>query len=133
MGDEESSRRIRDNVMGELKKMFRPEFLNRVDDTIVFRQLNEEDIRLIARRMIASLDRRVNDLELTLTVSDEAVAELARAGFDPVYGARPLRRAIQSRIEDPLAEKLLEGEFRAGDMVAVDFCNGELVFQKTEP
>ena len=133
VGDEESSRRIRDNVMGELKKMFRPEFLNRVDDTIVFRQLTEEDIRLIARRMIASLDRRVNDLELTLTVSDEAVAELARAGFDPVYGARPLRRAIQSRIEDPLAEKLLEGEFRAGDTVAVDFCNGELVFQKTEP
>ncbi|MBR2406870.1 MAG: ATP-dependent Clp protease ATP-binding subunit [Clostridia bacterium] len=133
VGDEESSRRIRENVMGELKKTFRPEFLNRVDDTIVFRQLTEEDIRSIARRMLGSLDRRVRDLEITLTVSDEAVAELARVGFDPVYGARPLRRAIQSRIEDPLAEKLLEGEFRAGDCVNVVLTDGRLTFEKTEP
>ncbi len=132
-GDEESSRRIRENVMGELKKTFRPEFLNRVDDIIVFRQLGEEDIRQIARRMLGSLDRRVQDLEIALAVTDEAVAELARVGFDPVYGARPLRRAIQSRIEDPLAEKLLEGEFRAGDGVTVSLDGGTLVFRKNEP
>ncbi len=133
VGDEESSRRIRENVMSELKKTFRPEFLNRVDDTIVFRQLTEEDICQIAHRMLGSLDRRVRDLEITLTVTDEAVAELARVGFDPVYGARPLRRAIQSRIEDPLAEKLLEGAFRAGDTVTVTVQEGQLVFQANEP
>ena len=132
VGDEESSRRIRENVMSELKKTFRPEFLNRVDDTIVFRQLTEEDIRCIARRMLSSLDRRVKELEITLTVSDEAVAELARAGFDPVYGARPLRRAIQARVEDPLAEKLLEGQFKAGDTVNVTLSDGQLIFEKTE-
>ena len=130
VGDAESSRRIRENVMGELKKTFRPEFLNRVDDIIVFRQLTQDDIQNIARRMLASLDRRVGDLEIKLTITDEAVQELARAGFDPVYGARPLRRAIQSRIEDPLAEKLLEGLFRTGDTVTVDYKDGEMVFEK---
>ncbi len=133
VGDEESSRRIRDNVMGELKKTFRPEFLNRVDDTIVFRQLTEEDIRSIAGRMLKSLDRRVSDLEISLEVTDEAIAELARVGFDPVYGARPLRRAIQSRVEDLLAEKLLEGEFRAGDTVVVSAENGEMTFTAKRP
>ncbi len=132
-GDEASSRRIRENVMGELKKAFRPEFLNRVDDIIVFRQLTQEDICQIARRMLGSLDRRVRDLEMTLTVTDEAVDELARAGFDPVYGARPLRRAIQSRIEDPLAEKLLEGAYHAGDTVTVTVRDGELVFENAAP
>ena len=130
VGDAESNRRIRDNVMSELKKTFRPEFLNRVDDTIVFRQLTEEDIRAIARRMLKSLDRRVEDLDITLTVTDEVVAELARVGFDPVYGARPLRRAIQSRIEDALAEKLLEGAFRAGDRVTVTLLDGEMHFER---
>ena len=133
VGDEESSRRIRENVMGELKKTFRPEFLNRVDDTIVFRQLTEEDIRRIAERMIASLDHRVRDLEITLTVTDEAIAELAKIGFDPVYGARPLRRAIQSRIEDPLAEKLLEGVFHAGDAVTVTAEDGQMIFGTNQP
>ncbi len=127
---EENNRRIRENVMSELKKTFRPEFLNRVDDTIVFRQLTEEDIRAIARRMLTSLDRRVADLEITLTVTDDVVAELARVGFDAVYGARPLRRAIQSRIEDALAEKLLEGAFRAGDHVTVSLVEGELQFTR---
>ncbi len=130
VGDTESSRRTRENVMGELKKTFRPEFLNRVDDIIVFRQLTQTDIQSIARRMLSSLDRRVGDLDIKLTVTDEAVTELARAGFDPVYGARPLRRAIQSRVEDPLAEKLLEGVFRTGDTVAVDFKDGEMTFEK---
>ncbi len=127
-GDEENHDRIRDNVMGELKRTFRPEFLNRVDDTIVFRQLTQEDIRNIARRMLSSLDKRVRGLDMTLQVTDAAVNQIAEAGFDPVYGARPLRRAIQSHIEDPLAEKLLEGSFRAGDTITVDHADGAYQF-----
>ncbi len=127
---EETERRNRENVLSELKKTFRPEFLNRVDDIIVFHQLTQEDIKQIARRMLSSLSRRVQGLEITLTVSDEAVEELAKVGFDPVYGARPLRRAIQSRVEDPLAEKLLEGLFSAGDMVNVTLEDGQFVFSK---
>ncbi len=126
---EETNRRNRENVLNELKKTFRPEFLNRVDDTIVFHQLTEENIRDIARRMISSLDRRVRELEISLTVTDEAIAELAKVGFDPVYGARPLRRAIQSQVEDLLAEKLLEGEFKAGQTVTVTAENGTFVFK----
>jgi ATP-dependent Clp protease ATP-binding subunit ClpC len=127
---EESDRRIRENVMSELKKTFRPEFLNRVDDIIVFKQLTQGDIENIARRMLSSLDKRVGDLEMKLTVTDSAVEQLAKAGFDPVYGARPLRRAIQAKIEDPLAEKLLDGHFRAGDTLTVDYTEGEFVFSK---
>ena len=126
----ENDRRIRENVMSELKKAFRPEFLNRVDDMIVFKQLNRTDIENIARRMLTSLDKRVNDLEMQLQVTDSANEKLAEAGFDPVYGARPLRRAIQSKVEDPLAEKLLEGIFRAGDTVTVDYTDGEFRFSK---
>ncbi len=125
---EEADRRNREKVMGELKKTFRPEFLNRVDDIIVFHQLTEEDIRRIAGRMLSSLNKRVNDLDITLAVSDEAVAELAKVGFDPIYGARPLRRAIQSKIEDPLAEKLLEGQFKAGESVRVTMEGDQFVF-----
>ena len=115
-----SQRQIRDDVMAELKKAFRPEFLNRVDDIIVFQQLSEEDIRNIARRMLGSLDKRLKDMEMQIHISDEAVREIAKEGFDPVYGARPLRRAIQSKIEDPLAEQMLEGKFQAGDTICVD-------------
>ena len=127
---DENNRRIRDNVMGELKKTFRPEFLNRVDDIIVFKQLTQSDIESIAARMLSSLNKRVADLDMTLSVTDAAVKELARAGFDPVYGARPLRRAIQSKIEDALAEKLLDAQFAAGDTLTVDFVDGEFVFSK---
>ncbi len=129
VGDE-NDRRIRDNVMGELKKAFRPEFLNRVDDIIVFKQLTQTDIENIARRMLSSLNKRVEDLEMTLTVTDAAVTELAKAGFDPVYGARPLRRAIQSKVEDPLAEKLLDGQFCSGDTITVNITDGAFVFSK---
>ncbi|HIZ20266.1 MAG TPA: ATP-dependent Clp protease ATP-binding subunit, partial [Firmicutes bacterium] len=125
-------KRIRDNVLGELKKTFRPEFLNRVDDIIVFKQLTEPDIREIARRMLKSLDKRLEDMDMQITVTDAAVAEIAKVGFDPVYGARPLRRAIQSKIEDALAEKLLEGGFKAGDTIRVDAVDGEFTFEKAD-
>ncbi len=130
--DDAGQRRIRDDVMGELKKTFRPEFLNRVDDIIVFRQLTKEDIHEIARRMLTSLDKRLKDMDITVQVTDAAVEAIAAEGFDPVYGARPLRRAIQSRIEDPLAEKLLEGAFQAGDSVTVDYAEGGFRFDKPD-
>ena len=83
--------------------------------------------------MLASLSKRVRELDFEMEFTDEAVAEIGKAGFDPVYGARPLRRAIQSRIEDPLAEKLLEGVFRAGDAVTVTAENGQMVFGTNQP
>lgn len=128
--DASDQRRIKDDVMGELKRAFRPEFLNRVDDIIVFQQLTQPDIEEIARRMLRSLDKRLTDMELHSSVSDAAVAEIAKEGFDPVYGARPLRRAIQSRIEDPLAEQLLEGKFRAGDTIVIDVQDSSFTFDK---
>ena len=100
-----------------------------MDDIIVFQQLSEEDIRRIARRMLRSLDKRLEDMGMTLEVSDDAVGELAKEGFDPVYGARPLRRAIQSKIEDVLAEQLLEGKFRSGDTVRVDVKDNAFTFE----
>ncbi len=126
-----SQRLIHDDVMAELKKAFRPEFLNRVDDIIVFQQLGEEDIQNIARRMLSSLDKRLKEMDMRIQVSEAAVREIAKEGFDPVYGARPLRRAIQSRIEDPLADQLLAGKFQAGDVIAVDAGQqGGFVFDK---
>jgi len=117
------------DVLDELKKEFRPEFLNRVDDIIVFTQLSEADIAAVARRMLRSLDERLESMEMHLEVSDGAVAAVATAGFDPVYGARPLRRAIQAQIEDELAEKLLEGKYKTGDTVRVGARDGKIVFE----
>lgn len=125
--------RIRENVMGELKRAFRPEFLNRVDDIIVFRQLTQADIQEIARRMMRQLDKRLADMDMKLEVRPAAVEEIAKEGFDPVYGARPLRRAIQTKIEDALAEQLLEGRFQAGDTIAVDCENGIFTFTTAAP
>lgn len=113
-GETMSDKKIREAVMGELKNVFRPEFLNRVDDIIVFKQLNRDDINEIAKRNLEALSRRVKGLDFELEFSDEAVKEIGGAGFDPVYGARPLKRAIQSRIEDKLSEELLEGKISTG-------------------
>ena len=121
-------RAIRDKVMDELKQAFRPEFLNRVDDIIVFRQLNQADIANIARRMITSLDKRLRDMDMGCEISDAAIEKIAQAGFDAVYGARPLRRAIQSQLEDALAEKMLEGLFKAGDTVCIDVKDNNFTF-----
>ncbi|MBE6757341.1 MAG: ATP-dependent Clp protease ATP-binding subunit [Ruminococcaceae bacterium] len=127
-----TARQIRENVMKELKEVFRPEFLNRVDDTIVFHQLTREDIMEIARRMLRSLEDRLSNMEMRLQVSNDVIEAVADAGFDPVYGARPLRRAIQSKIEDPLAEHLLEGDFKAGDTVQVGVKDNGFTFEKQE-
>ncbi len=112
---EHQFRQAKEAVLGELRQTFRPEFLNRIDDIIVFRALTEEDIREVARRMLHTVSARMEAMGVHLDASDEAVAELAREGFDPKYGARPLRRAIQSKVEDAVAERLLDGTLKSGD------------------
>lgn len=124
--------KIKSDVMGELKKYFKPEFLNRVDDIIVFHQLTRENIAEITKRMLSSLSDRVSGMEMSIEFTEKAVELVAKAGFDPVYGARPLRRAIQSRIEDALSEKLLEGEFRVGDKIICDAEDDKITFKKAE-
>ena len=101
--------KIKEKVMGELKRCFKPEFINRVDDIIVFHQLTQDNIEEIAKRMLAALCARVKSLGIELKFDDEVVRKIAKAGFDPVYGARPLRRAVRSQIEDRLSEKMLDG------------------------
>ncbi len=130
-GGSMSDEKIRDAVMSELKNAFRPEFLNRVDDIIVFRKLQKDDIAEIAKRMLANLAERVATLEIKIEFDDEAVSKIADAGFDPVYGARPLRRAIQSKIEDKLSEEMLEGRINSGDSCVCRFKDNEFVFEKT--
>ncbi len=122
---------IRESVMGELKHAFRPEFLNRIDDIIVFSQLRKEDIRQIALRLTEQVTKRLSEMGITLTLSDEALDLLADKGFDVAYGARPLRRAIQTMVEDTLAEKMLSGDFAKGDSVLVTVNDGKLEFAKS--
>ena len=112
--------RMKSKVQEELKHHFRPEFLNRVDDTIVFHQLTEDEIVTIVDLMIAKVDERLKDRDMGLELRPTAKALLAQRGYDPVFGARPLRRTIQRSIEDNLSEKILFGELRAGQIVIVD-------------
>ncbi len=121
---------IRSNVMGELRRAFRPEFLNRIDDIIVFHPLVEEDIQKIASMMLATLSARLLQNEINATFTDATVKALAKEGFDPVYGARPLRRAIQSKLEDLFAEEMLDGKIASGDSVVVDYKDGRFVIEK---
>ncbi|MDR2000946.1 MAG: ATP-dependent chaperone ClpB, partial [Zoogloeaceae bacterium] len=106
-------------VMGEVKTHFRPEFINRIDEIVVFHALDEKHIAAIARIQLGYLEKRLARLEMKLTVDEAAIAEVAQAGFDPVFGARPLKRAIQERIENPLARSILEGKFAAKDTIRV--------------
>jgi ATP-dependent Clp protease ATP-binding subunit ClpB len=117
-------------VMGEVKTHFRPEFVNRIDEIVVFHALDEANIAQIARVQLKYLEQRIEAMDMHLVVSDAAVAELAKAGFDPVYGARPLKRAIQQQIENPLSKELLEGRFAPKDTIRVDVKGGHLTFDK---
>ena len=119
---------IEELVMGDLKKTFKPEFLNRLDEIIVFNQLEEDDIKEIAKRMLKTLVKRLHDMEIDVEFTDDAINELAHSGFDKTYGARPLRREIQSKIEDKLSELILEEKIKAGDKCTVDFKEGEFKF-----
>ncbi|MCI8802142.1 MAG: ATP-dependent Clp protease ATP-binding subunit [Oscillibacter sp.] len=122
----------RETVMAELRQTFRPEFLNRIDDIIVFRSLTEADIREVARRMLSAVSARMETMGLHLNASDEAVAELAKAGFDPKYGARPLRRCIQNQVEDAVAEGMLDGTLKAGDTALLAVEDGRLRVRKDD-
>lgn len=124
--DSDENKNIEQLVMADLKQTFKPEFLNRVDDIVVFKQLEKDDIKEIARRMLKSLIKRVGKLGTDVTFTDEAVTAIADAGFDKVYGARPLRRAIQTKIEDRLSELILENKL--GEKCTVDFKDGEFTF-----
>lgn len=128
-GDKNDEVNIDEAVMTELKEAFRPEFLNRVDDIIVFKKLNREEIGEIARKMLYELNGRLQNLNITAEFSDEAVEKLAEKGFDPIYGARPLRRTIQSEIEDELSEKILDGSIKNGDTVLCSVEDGKFSFK----
>ncbi len=117
-------------VMGEVKMHFRPEFVNRIDEIVVFHALDEKNIAGIAKIQLKYLEKRMAKLDMTLEVSDEALALLAEAGFDPVFGARPLKRAIQERIENPLSRLILDGSFGPKDRVKVGAAKGQLSFDK---
>jgi len=111
-------------VMAEVKNYFRPEFINRIDEMVVFHALSEKNIQSIAKIQITYLEKRLAKLDMKLDIADAALAELAKAGFDPVFGARPLKRAIQEYIENPLAKQILEGKFAAGDTIKVTAAKG---------
>jgi len=116
-------------VMGEVKTYFRPEFINRIDEVVVFHALDEKNIKSIARIQLQYLEKRLAAMEMKLEVSEAAIAEIATAGFDPVYGARPLKRAIQSQLENPLSKLILEGRYAAKDTIKVDCKGGVMKFE----
>ena len=130
-GDESTDAKdVKSLVLGELKNVFRPEFLNRVDDIIVFNKLNKDEIKQIASKMLDTLAKRLENIEIKISFTDEAVSAISDKGFDDTYGARPLRRAIQSEIEDKLSEEILEGKIEKGTSVVCDYKDGEFVFGK---
>jgi ATP-dependent Clp protease ATP-binding subunit ClpB len=128
IGGEEGYTQIKAAVMGVVQAQFRPEFINRLDEIVVFRPLEQTQIRQIARIQTAGLAKRLAERQLRLVISDAALDLLGQAGFDPVYGARPLKRAIQQQLENPLARQILEGRYAAGETVTIDVQGGQLVF-----
>lgn len=126
---DDSFEKIKEDVLAELKQLFRPEMLNRIDDIIVFNRLSEDEIAQIADGMLHAVASRMLDMEITLTWTEEARKHLAKAGFDPVYGARPLRRAIQSQVEDLVAEEFLRGSIARGQAVTLDVQDDKLTLR----
>ena len=124
---------MKNKIMDELKRTFRPEFLNRIDEVIVFHPLAEEHLTEIVELMLTELSRRLADYEIRMEITGEAKKFLAKEGYDPNYGARPLRRVIQKRIEDEISEKMLRGMFTHQDTILIDMENDNLVFHKSEP
>ena len=129
-GDYDGMKKVVMDIVGQ---HFRPEFINRVDETVVFHPLGREQIRTIAKIQIEHLRQRLHDQDIAIELSEAALDKLGEAGFDPVYGARPLKRAIQQYLENPLAQQLLLGEYMAGDIIEVDVKDDELKFTKTQP
>jgi ATP-dependent Clp protease ATP-binding subunit ClpC len=120
----------RDRMMNALKKTFRPEFLNRIDDIIVFNRLAQKDIEVIASLMLEDVKRRIEALGITMEFHESVPAFLAKEGFDPTYGARPLRRAIVRTVEDVFSTEMLEGRIAVGDKILATEENGRIVFSK---
>ena len=127
---EKRFQQAKETVMAELRQTFRPEFLNRIDDSIVFRSLTEENIQEVARRMLKTVSARMESMGIHLDASEAAIVELAKEGYDPKYGARPLRRAIQSQVEDAVAEKMLDGTLREGDTAKLTVEDSKLCVSK---
>jgi ATP-dependent Clp protease ATP-binding subunit ClpB len=125
----EDTSAVREQVMGMVRAHFRPEFLNRVDEIIIFDRLSEEDLKKIVEIQLARLTKRLEQRKIVLKLSDAAKALIAREGYDPVYGARPLKRAIQKEILDPLSMQILEGKFREGQTIRVDAKANKLTFE----
>ncbi|MCX7063783.1 MAG: AAA family ATPase, partial [Proteobacteria bacterium] len=121
---------IKPTVLGVVAKHFRPEFLNRVDDVVVFHPLGREHMAAIAAIQLSGLRARLKDQELGLEFTEAAVQRLTEQGYDPVYGARPLKRAIQRSIENPLAGELLGGRFHPGDLVRIDVAHDAFTFER---
>ena len=126
--EKETAEEIKEAVMGELKNTFKPEFLNRIDDIIVFNRLNDADIKNIAKRMLKTLTKRLENMEIDITFADSTIDEISKEGFDPVYGARPLRRAIQSKLEDDISEKILDGSIAKGGKYICEFVDNKFTF-----
>jgi ATP-dependent Clp protease ATP-binding subunit ClpB len=128
----EDREKVHDQVMELVRANFRPEFLNRIDEIILFHGLTLEHLKQIVEIQLRHLKKRLAERKIILKISDAAKEHIAREGYDPVYGARPLKRAIQKDIQNPLAFKILEGQFKDGDTVAIDYSSseGDLVFQK---
>ena len=119
-------------VMAEVKANFRPEFVNRIDEIVVFQPLSDTQIADIARIQMKALESRLAKLEIHLDVQEPALKAVASAGFDPVYGARPLKRAIQQQIENPLAKEILAGRYAQGDTIVVGATGGEITFRRQD-
>ena len=130
---ERTFEQIREDVLGELKNAVRPEFLNRIDDIIVFNRLTEEEIAQIADGMLRQVAERMQDMQIVMDWTDAAKKHLAKAGFDPIYGARPLRRAVTNEVEDLVAEQSLEGRIKAGDHVTLDVADDRLTLAQQAP
>lgn len=133
LAGEERYEQMKAEVMTVVERHFRPEFINRVDDMIVFHPLEREQLQAIARIQVGILQDRLAARDLTLTLTDAALDKLGDAGFDPVYGARPLKRAIQIQLENPLAQEILAGSLVSGDTINVDVEGGSLVFRSQRP
>jgi ATP-dependent Clp protease ATP-binding subunit ClpC len=136
--DEASARKkgyetMKESVMSEVRKLFRPEFLNRLDDIIVFHELSEAQLHEIVELMVKDLGKRLEERKLSLHITEAAKSWLAKTGYDPVYGARPLRRAIERYVENPLSAKILANEFKEGDTITVDLAGDELTFASKSP
>jgi ATP-dependent Clp protease ATP-binding subunit ClpB len=132
-GDDQRYEEMRSRVMAAMQSSFRPEFLNRIDEIIIFHGLKKDELRSIVKLQILRLSQRLEDRNMTLKLAEVALDFLAEVGYDPVYGARPLKRAIQRELETTIAKGILRGDFCEGDTIFVDVENERLAFKRLSP